>query len=305
MTMSAKERDVSVLFADVSGSARLYEKLGDTAALQAVDRCLKRIERAVSGHRGRVVKTIGDELMAVFTLADEAFQAASEMQQSVSDLPPVAGIKLAIRVGFQHGPVIGACGTDDDQGGDVFGDCVNMAARLAGLAKPGQVLISHQTQLALSKPLQMSTRDLAHMSVKGKSGEMHVFEVVWPASGDLTMMACSTPAKAAQGAQLRLRYAEEVILLDDMKPALSMGRDASVEIVVRDRRASRNHARIERRGEKFVLTDQSTNGTYVTFAGEPELFLRREEVVLRGRGSICFAASGSSNEADCAEFELL
>jgi predicted component of type VI protein secretion system len=90
-----------------------------------------------------------------------------------------------------------------------------------------------------------------------------------------------------------------------MKPALSMGRDASVEIVVRDRRASRNHARIERRGEKFVLTDQSTNGTYVTFAGEPELFLRREEVVLRGRGSICFAASGSSNEADCAEFELL
>ena len=301
--MPAKERDLSVLFADVSGSARLYEKFGDNAALQAVDRCLKRIERAVTGHRGRVVKTIGDEVMAVFESVDDAFQAAIEMQQSVSDLPLVAGIKLAIRVGFQHGPVI----EEHEMGrGDVFGDCVNMAARLAGLAKPAQILIASQTQAALTNLLQLSTRDLAQMSVRGKSGEIHVFEVVWQTSADLTMVGSSAPTRmGGQGAQLRVSYAGEVILLGDLKTTMNMGRDTACEVAVRDRRASRNHARIERRGEKFVLIDQSTNGTFVTFTGEPELFLRREEVVLHGSGCICFAAPAVSGDADCAEFEHL
>lgn len=300
-SMAGKEKMLSILFADVSGSTRLYEKLGDTEALRAVDRCLKRMERAIEGFRGRIVKNIGDEVMAVFGKADDAFQAAIEMQQRISDLPPVSGVKLAIRVGFHHGQVI-------EEGGDVFGDSVNTAARLAGLAKAGQVLISGQTQALLSPLLQLSTRDLDQMSVKGKAEELHVFEVIWQESEELTMKAESIrPAAVSggQGARLCVRYAGNVIMLDEKKSLLSMGRDAECDVVVRDRRASRNHARIERRGEKFVLSDQSTNGTFVTFASEPELFLRREEVVLRGSGVICFAASATSPEADCAEFEYL
>ncbi len=288
-----------MLFADVAGSTRIYEKLGDTAALQAVDRCLKRVQRAVEAYRGRVVKTIGDELMAVFGTADEAFQAAAEMQQRVSDLPLVSGVKLEIRVGFQHGSVI-------EEAGDFFGDCVNTAARLSGLAKPGQVLIGGQTRRALSGPLQMSTRDMGRMPVKGKADELHVFEAIWQQSDELTMKATRVRLNAGlRGAQLRVSYGERVIVLDDAKPAMNIGRDADCDIPVRDRRASRNHARIERRGGKFVLIDQSTNGTYITFAGEDELFLRREELVLRGGGSICFAAPAAGADADSAEFEIV
>lgn len=297
--MSGKEMELSVLFADVSGSTRLYEKLGDTEALRAVDRCLKRMERAVEGYRGRIVKNIGDEVMAVFEKADDAFQAATEMQQRITDLPPVSGVKLAIRVGFHHGQVI-------EEGGDVFGDSVNTAARLAGLAKAGQIMISGQTQALLSPLLQLSTRDLDQMSVKGKAEELHVFEVIWQESEELTMKAESIRPSATaggQGARLRVRYVGKVIILDERKSSMNMGRDAECEVAVRDRRASRNHAKIERRGEKFVLTDQSTNGTFVTFANEQELFLRREEVILRGSGIICFASSSTSPEADCAEFE--
>lgn len=296
--MSGKESELSILFADVSGSTRLYEKLGDTEALHAVDRCIKRMERAVDGFRGRIVKTIGDEVMAVFPTADDAFQAATEMQQRIGDLPPVSGVKLAIRAGFHHGPVI-------EEGGDVFGDSVNTAARLAGLAKAGQVLISGQTQAALSALLQLSTRDLEQMSVKGKADGLHVFEVIWQESAELTMKTTALRPGAGRtpGGRLRLRYGGKVLVLDDSKSALSMGRDAACDITVHDRRASRNHARIERRGDKFVLGDQSTNGTFVTFAGEPEFFLRREELVLHGSGTICFAASASSAEADFAEFE--
>jgi adenylate cyclase len=297
--MGKKEKIQSVLFSDVSGSTRLYEKLGDTEALRAVDRCLKRMERAVEGFRGRIVKNIGDEVMAVFDSADDAFQAATEMQQRITDLPPVSGVKLAIRVGFHHGSVI-------EEGGDVFGDSVNTAARLAGLAKAGQVLISGQTQAMLSSLLQLATRDLDQMSVKGKAEDLHVFEVIWQESEELTMKAVSIrPAavKGGHGVRLCVRYAGAVIILDEKKSSMNMGRDAECDITVRDRRASRHHAKIERRGEKFVLSDQSTNGTFVTVANELELFLRREEIVLRGNGVICFSASASSPDADCAEYE--
>jgi class 3 adenylate cyclase len=300
-SMTKRENIQSVLFADVSGSTRLYEKLGDTEALRAVDRCLKRMERAVESFRGRIVNNIGDEVMAVFDTADDAFQAATEMQQRITDLPPVSGVKLAIRVGFHHGSVI-------EEGGDVFGDSVNTAARLAGLAKAGQVLISGQTQATLSSLLQLSTRDLDQMSVKGKAEDLHVFEVIWQESEELTMKAVSirpTAKSGGQGVRLCIRYAGEVIVLDDKKTSMNMGRDAECDVTVRDRRASRHHAKIERRGEKFVLSDQSTNGTFVTVANELELFLRREEIVLRGSGIICFSASASSPEADCAEFEHL
>lgn len=299
--MSSPERELSVLFADVSGSTRLYEKLGDTEALYAVDRCIKRMERAVESFHGRVVKTIGDEVMAVFDSADEAFQAATEMQQRITDLPPISGVKLAIRLGFQHGSVL-------EEKGDYFGDTVNTAARLAGLAKPGQALTSGETVARLPELLQMSTRDLEQMSVKGKAEGLHVFEVLWQETDELTMKAPSLRSAAgavASVSRLCIRYHGDVIVLDDQRPSVSLGRDGTADLVIRDRRASRNHGKIERRGDKFVLSDISTNGTYIGFAGEPEFFLRREEVVLRGSGKIAFAASATSENADVADFEHL
>ena len=301
--MAGKEREVSVLFADVSGSTRLYEKLGDTEALYAVDRCIKRMERAVEAFRGRVVKTIGDEVMAVFDTAEEAFQSASEMQQRITDLPPVSGVKLTIRLGFHHGPVI-------EEKGDFFGDTVNTAARLAGLAKPAQALTSGETVARLPELLQIATRDLDQMSVKGKAEGLHVFEVLWQEGEELTMKAPSIraagqKAAAAGGTRLCVRYAGDVMVLDEKRSSLALGRDATCDLVIRDRRASRNHGKIERRGDKFVLSDISTNGTYVVVSGEPEYFLRREDMVLRGSGIIAFASSSESENADIAEFEYL
>lgn len=300
--MSGKERELSVLFADVSGSTRLYEKLGDTEALRAVERCIKRMERAVVGFRGTVVKTIGDEVMAVFATAEDAFHATSEMQQRITDLPPVSGVKLAIRLGFHFGPVI-------EDKGDYFGDTVNTAARLAGLAKAGQALTSGETVARLPELLQMSTRDLDQMSVKGKAEELHVFEVLWQEGEELTMKAPSIRPPVAKGAvggpRLCVRYSGEVMVVDESRSTFVFGRDAACDLVIRDRRASRNHGKIERRGDKFVISDISTNGTYVEFKGEPAIFLRREDLVLRGSGRIAFAAPFDSEAADIAEFQFL
>lgn len=294
--MSSQQRDLCVLFADVSGSTRLYEKLGDAEALHAVERCVKRMERSSAIYNGRLVKTIGDEVMVAFETADAAMQAACEMQQRIDDLPPVSGVKLSIRVGFHFGTVI-------EDANDCFGDTVNLAARMVGLAKAGQIITTGDTVAQLSPLLREATRDLDALTVKGKREDVRVFEVIWQEGVDLTMKAAST-LRAPPAGKLMVRHGGSTLVLDTTRDGLSMGRDTTNEIVIMDRRASRSHARIERRRDKFVLIDQSTNGTYVTFEGEVEFALKHEEVILRNRGKVSFGHSHHDAGAEIVEFEV-
>jgi len=292
----------SALFANVSGNARLHEKLGSTEALRAVDRCLKRMERAVTAFGGDNVKTIGSELMAVFARADDAYYAAIEMQARVADLPPVSGVQLAIRVGFSHGPFA-------EEGEDFRGESVEEAVYLAGLARPGQILTNLRTRSTLSPALKKSTKDLGPAIANGPLKGITIFEATAPEATSFADTQSGhtnlSPGGERQAARLCLRYENEVIVLDDLKKEIRMGRDSNSDVVIHDRRGSRHHARIERRGNTLVLIDQSTNGTYVTFNGKPELFLRREECVLRDKGLLCFAAPSSSPDADFADFEII
>ena len=132
------DRLATVLFADVSGSTKLYETAGDDAALEAISACLDAARKATESAGGRVIKTIGDEVMSVFPSPDAAANAAAEMQGRIEQLPPVAGTKLGMHIGFHHGPVL----QRDD---DVFGDTVNLASRLASQAKKGEIITSTDT----------------------------------------------------------------------------------------------------------------------------------------------------------------
>src|SRR5690242_20041625 len=143
----------AILFADLSGSTSLYEKLGDQRALAAVESVMAEMRKSIALEHGRVVKTIGDEVMAVFSSADEAMQAASDIQNRISAIDPIEGVRMAIRAGFHYGPAI-------EEAGDFFGDAVNTAARMAGLAKSGQIITTGATIEALSPLLRESTRDL-------------------------------------------------------------------------------------------------------------------------------------------------
>lgn len=284
-----------ILFADVVGSTALYEKLGDAEAKRAVERCLKRVQMAVEHVGGRLVKGVGDGVIADFADANTTVAAACEMQQRVADLPPVAGHKLAVRIGFHRGPVI-------DDGGDIFGDSVNLASRLAGLARPGQIIVSAATAAELSALAQQSVRALPPMSIKGKAEPVDVCEVIWHDETDLTVVT-GHPDAAPHGARLILHYEQTVLELDRFAKGLSVGREKSCGLVVVDPRASRQHALIERRGDKFVLVDQSTNGTWLAREGEAEVALRREEAPLLGRGRISLGHPANA-EAACITYAL-
>ncbi len=289
------ERYLAILFADVSGSTALYEKLGDRAALDAVDSVLDLLRRAVSRYQGRVIKTIGDEIMAVFPDADAALQAASEMQLKVTALPSFGETRLAIRIGFHFGAVL-------EEAADVFGDAVNTAARMAGLANGGQIMTSEQTVAAMSPLLRQSTRSLHALPVKGKQGEISVCEVMWRQSDDVTQMHRRDAAPAVADPMLRIEHAGRSLHMDAKLTALSLGRDTTNDLVIGDRMASRLHGKIERRRDKYYYTDLSSNGTYIAIEGDVEIVLRREQVPLRGRGRISCGHSTSDADAEIVAF---
>ena len=278
--MAGQTTNLAVLFADVAGSTKMYETLGDTQALGNITRCLGILENLTVRGGGKIIKTIGDEIMVVFPDAETAMKAAIEMQLGVEGLPPIGTVKMAVRMGFHYGEAV-----EEDK--DVFGDTVNVAARMTGLAKGGQIITSEQTVVSMPPEARAHTRFLDALTVKGKADDVNIYEVIWQESSEMTMMTGRlSSAQQPVLTRLRLIHGEENVVLDVEHPAVTLGRDALADITIPDKMASRMHAKIERRRDKFVLVDQSTNGTYVTVAGEREIMLRREEFVLRGSGMI-------------------
>ena len=293
--MAEQASEAAVLFADVSGSTKLYETAGNAIAHAAVESCVNIMKQKTQGAKGRVIKTIGDEVMSAFANADQAADAAIEMQTAISELPPVGKTTLGIRIGFNFGPVV-------ERDGDVFGDAVNLAARLAAVATKGQIITARETVMMMSPMLKANTRAITTIQVKGKAQEIQVYELMWQQSEDMTTLASHKSVFKPKNTTLRLKVqgAADVVLSAE-RPSLALGRDQQADLVVKERMASRAHGKIERRLDKFILTDHSANGTFVTIEGDKEIILRREEFTLRGHGWIAFGQS-RTGATDVIEF---
>lgn len=297
--MAEQKTNLAVLFADVSDSTRLYEAMGDTAAFGNVREIVGLLKGVTDAFGGRVVKTIGDGLMCAFAGADEAASAAGEMQRQIAQRPPLkSGKTLTIRVGFHFGPVI-------QEGEDVFGDSVNVAARMVGLALPGQAVTTSETVAAMSSSLRDTMRAINALPVKGKSEEIEVHELMWQASLDRTVIPGRTaalPMSKPQGAgpSMKLLYRGREIIA---RGTVYLGRDDSNTLFIMDPMASRRHAKIELRGDHFVLVDQSSNGTFVVVGGAPEIRLKRQEMILYSTGSIAFGHSVAESGAESVQFD--
>ncbi len=274
-------RQVTVLFADVSGSTKLYESEGDVTAMEAIARCLDRLLHTVESSGGRVVKTIGDEIMAVFPTPDAAAVASANMQYAIDALPMVGATKLGVRIGFHCGPVI-------QSDNDIFGDTVNLAARLVEQAGRNQIITSHETSDQLGPVFRNFKRPLYAIHVKGKAEQVELCELIWRHADDMTMSLSTRTSPRPEPLMLRLKYGDREIIRRRDTESITMGRDLDCSLVIASNRASRQHCTIERRQDKFVLADQSTNGTYVTVEGGTEILLQREELRLGKHGWIAF-----------------
>ena len=285
--MTDPTQNLATLFADIVDSAGLYRRHGDRVALAAIEGCLRAMIEITEDYGGRVLKTIGDELMAVFANSADAFHAACEMQWRVSDLPELGRDRLELRIGFHVGPTV-------DRGSDVFGESVNVAARLVKIARPGQVIVSGHTVEAAGHALAGRTRKLPALALKGMAGLEVIHEAIWRDSDTLTAVMADQTMSVAASVHLVLRYEGTVVVAGPTRPRVTCGRDASNDIVVGNAKASRVHALIEWRRDRFVVIDQSTNGTWVLDDRGREAGLRREDMALQGSGLIGLGAPASA-----------
>lgn len=285
--------NAAILFADVEGSTGLYEKLGDAQALARIGPCLARMKAIAVGGQGRVVKTIGDGLMCIFPTAADALRAAVDMQIAQTDRDD----GLALRLGFHAGEVI-------QRDGDVFGDTVNVAARISEMAKGEHILTTGPTVAMLPEYLKHGLRRVGEVDVRGKEQRLESYEVIWRWSEDLTVMEVEgSDSDPNHEAQLLLSYRERQFSLSFVDREFTLGREAGCDLVIPQPRASRLHGRIEYRGGGFILFDLSANGTFVHFDGDREFVLRRSFVPLRGKGRIGLGASTSGlGAADALHF---
>lgn len=313
----SKERPIGVLFADISGTTRLYRKLGNAESQYALERCVKRMERAIEAYGGKLVMPAVDELTAVFDTADALVQGAVEMQRRLADLPPMSGVKLSIRIGAHWG-----IGTMDE--GGLQGLAAELGRRLMSMAGAGQILTCAQTAEALSRNLRQQLWTADDLQLDTPGGECQVFRVVWQEDANATVavpaydgraIAPPPPANtvvpsaaapvAAAAARLAVRFAGKTHLLDATTPTMIIGRDRTADISIRSPKASRRHAMIARRSERdFRLIDSSTNGTYVQ-QGEAVLRVHEGEVALTGKGRIAFGCAPKDADGEVIEFELL
>ena len=302
--------EATVLFADLRGSTSMYETLGNADASAVVTQSVALLARIVEQHTGRVVKTLGDGLLALFVAPEPAVEAASDMHETMERIGvPVQGfvstaarsVPLKLQVGI-------ACGEIVEMSGDVFGDAVNVAARLIDHAGDNETLVTANVLADFDAILRARFRSLDRMQLRGRVEPVHVYllegtrrfgDTAATAFGDLG-------APTAEPEAIRLIWLDQNHIYAGTHLPLVLGRSPEATTIIDDTRVSRSHARVAWHGGRFELTDLSYNGTYVRFDNDPEIIgLRRGSCTLHGTGTIGLGAPPSEPTAPSVRFEIL
>jgi adenylate cyclase len=275
----AQDLEVAILFADVVGSTQLYDKFGDTKASETVADCLEVMKDATYQYNGTVIKTIGDEVMSTFATVDEAMGAAVTMQKRISaDNRQEGRIPVSIRIGCHYGPVV-------QEQNDIFGAAVHTANRMTSQAKAKQIVISGGTVEKMNADLKKQTRQIDVATVRGKLDEVALYELLWNPE-EATSMLPTIDWESRKASKLVLTFRNQSIEVSDQRKSVIMGRAEDNDLVIKGNLISRIHAKVEMRRGKFMLVDQSTNGTFVQNVQGEETFIRRDSAELRDEGTI-------------------
>ena len=270
-----KQIRATVMFADICRSTDLFGELGDQKAARLVGQSLDRAAAMVTRSNGRVLRSHGDDILCIFEEPVDAFEAALNIHRGASE---DADQEVSMRVGIHSGTVLLA-------DGDLFGDCVNTAARLVSLAKAGQTVLSGET-LESGKNLPFGLiRPLGDLSLKGKSGPVSVFELLDSSVQDEITQVGALSLNLPRSNLLSLRFQSSDFRLDYRLQRFQLGRHPRCDLVVDHHLVSRNHAEIRYRNNEFVLLDFSTNGTELITGGRSRT-LHHSQAALRGKGSI-------------------
>jgi len=289
-----------VMFADVAGSTAMYENMGDDLARERISKALNSLISISRRHNGTLVKTIGDEILVYFTDIDMAVFAAKAIQEAMEDDRSPETIGVSIRIGMQYGSTI----LEND---DIFGDTVNVAARVASMAKARQILCTQEIAFMVKNAeLSNNMRPFDRLRVKGKNEQLDVYLYAWEQEGDITNMATASsftnPARQDQVKKLVLKYEGKSHTIKTDTTSYVLGRGQDCDLLIKGDLISRHHTKLEYRRGKFIIADQSTNGTFIQTTEGQEIFLRREEFTVFGSGYISLGKKVDPSDENIIHF---
>lgn len=299
MTSPHQTSKLVILFADISNSSALYGKFGDKQARSLLSKCLNLLIQEVVNHQGTLIKTIGDEIMCTFSSPIDALNAAMSMQGAMSVNRMGDEHPMGIRVGFHYGDVI--C-----EAGDVYGDTVNVAARVTSITRAHQIMITRSAADALPPELRNKVRQIMRAEFKGKQEALDIFQVIRDDEDTTIARVGQSKFRKPREArnELLLRHNLQVVSINESHKSAVLGRGDNCDIVILNNFASRQHGRLEYSFGKFVLTDHSANGTYVRFSDNHVIHLIHQEITLHGSGTLSLGQSFADNPRELIEFIL-
>jgi len=294
----SEQRPITILFADIAGSTKLFETRGDVEARALTSQVLNALTQITLRHSGTVIKTIGDEIMCTFPGPSNALHASVDMQRRVAGDVAWARDHLAIRIGLHHGEAL----LED---GDVYGDAVNTAARMAQLAKREQIVTTATTVTGVSSAAAFRIRSLGEAMVRGKQNGVDIVDLLWQEdNSNVTMVAKAIRLDQLPSShKLVMRTRGELTEISELSNSYGMGRDPGNQCIVDNEWVSRNHALIEFSRGQFLITDRSTNGTYVKIGSDDEIRLHRDSMPLRKSGSISLGQAMEKDPASVVFFQ--
>jgi class 3 adenylate cyclase len=297
--MSPETARVAILLADISGSTPLYEAVGDAQAQRLIGRELRRLQAAITDQDGVCIRQKGDDVLGYFVEPQKAFRAVRAM------LSHPTGQGLSIHAGLHYGAIVLARG-------DIFGEAVNLTARLAALANTDEALLSRSLFDQLPPGEAVCLRPLDRIRLKGVSSPIEVYSFVNDdAAMQTQMLVGATEIRGALDSWLPAAAVTIVLSHGDASrrcgesETVLIGRAGECDIVLSGPWVSRRHAVVTVRDGKVILEDRSSSGTYVSVGGGHELLLRRETIVLTGNGIISPAMRPARPEADPVRFEIV
>lgn len=282
--------------AALTGTGLLSKPVDESLAGHPLERRINRIERVASAYRGRIDRRMENGRVFFFDAADAAVLAACEMQHRCAALPQVSAQRLSLRIGIHQITV-------RERSHDNYSPNDETAEHLAAI--DDTVVVSERIFTALNLDLRTIARPVSNVSSATVAYQIdwrreipssaYGGESFWPTHYSATPIS----------PYLRLSYGMKSLELTAENPVVTVGRDPSCDLVLTGVHVSRNHCRIERKIDRIVLIDRSTNGTCIASDEGKARLVKNEAVALYGNGLIFFGRPFNGERRGGARFESL